>query len=204
MVIYQNTWSALGLVRYSDVSFRRVWLEDVRSLIILWANLYIDSSVITPIWDTRPRSIIVLPNENGIGGNIYIAWAPTRIESTVLAWWSIFSAYIPPNTYTDYIYYNSDAASIANLPDRQLYVYWSLISHNTIGWSTPGDGISFVCPYVEVNCTRDTAIRYDLNYFRDYQKDPQKRGYPTAAYDDWSIVIDYNPAVIQDPPPGLY
>ncbi len=202
-VIYENTGGTISLVRYSDTTFRNLGLDSVRSIIVLWANVYIDESVLTPIGDTRPRTIIVLPNDNWIGGNIFIDGSVTKIQSSLVAGGSIFSAYFPPATQTDYIYYNTDASSTAGLPDRQLYVFGSIISHNSLGGSTPQGGSTYVCPYIEVNCTRQTAIRYDFNYFRDYQKNPAKRGYIDSRFDDWSLVIEYNPLLVRDPPPGL-
>ncbi len=202
-VIYENTGGTLGLVRYSDITFRNVGYENVRSLIVIGANVYIDQAVLPPPGDTRPRAIIAMANSQGIWGNIYVAWGLTRIESSLIAGWSLYSAYFPPSTQTDYIYYNTDASSIAILPDRQLYVHGTIISHNTIGGSNPGNGSAFICPYTEVSCAEDTAIRYDFNYFRDFQRDPVKRGYATSQYDDWSFVIEYNPGIIRDPPPWL-
>jgi hypothetical protein len=202
-VIYQNTGSTLSVVRYSDTTFRRIGLENVRTIVVVGADVYIDEAVLTPIWDTRPRAIITLQNSKWIGGNIYIAWNPTRIESSLIAEWSIFSAFFPSTTTTEYIYYNSEASMTTALPDRQLYIFGSVISHNTIGWATPWDGSTYICPYIEINCTRDTAIKYDFNYFRDYQEDPVKRWYKSDIYDDYSMIVEYNPLLLRDPPPLL-
>ncbi len=202
-VIYQNTGITLGLVRYSDLTFRNVWYENMRSIIVIGANFYIDQSVLPPVGDTRPRAIIVLPNDRGIGWNIFISGDPTRIESSLIAWGSIFSASFPPANQTDYTFYNSSASSTIWLPDRQLYIYGTVVSNNTIGGSSPNDGASFVCPFMEVNCTRDVSIRYDWNYFRWYEWNPAKRWYNSALYDAWSVIIEYNQGVQRNPPPGL-
>jgi hypothetical protein len=202
-IIFQNTGSTVSLVRYSDTSFLRVGFEDVRTIVVVWANIYIDEAVIVRVGDKRPRAIIALANDQWIGWNIYIAWNPTRIESSLIAAGSIFSAYFPESTSTDYIYYNANASSTIALPDRQLYVFGSLISHNTIGGANPSNGLQFVCPYLEVDCKRETAIKYDFNYFRDFQKDPVKRWYSSNIYDDFSVIVEYNPLIIRDPPPLL-
>ena len=62
-VIYLNTGTTVNTLRYSTASFRHIGFEDVRSLIVIGANLYIDEAVIVPPGDTRPRVIIVMPNE---------------------------------------------------------------------------------------------------------------------------------------------
>ena len=54
------------------------------------------------------------------------------------------------------------------------------------------------------NCTTSIAQLYDMNYFRTYDfKDPTQKSIP---YDDVrfaksSIVIEYNPKLVVDPPP---
>lgn len=52
-------------------------------------------------------------------------------------------------------------------------------------------------------CNRETAIKYDFNYFRSYDKTLERRAYTSNSLDDYSLIIDYDPRLLADPPPGL-
>lgn len=88
----------------------------------------------------------------------------TRIQSTLIAEGSLYSGRRNGGTWK---LYNADKTSTADLPNYQLYIKGSVISRNTIG----GAGVVGTphCPYTEGVCTYDQALRYDLNYFRDFQ-----------------------------------
>lgn len=140
-----------------------------------------------------------------MGGNIYIGSGVAKIYSSIIAEGSLLSGYFTGTTATNPILYNASSIELLSLPNRQLYTYGSIISHNTIGGAY-GQGVgNYVCPYTEMSCDRSMAIRYDFNYFRDFQKnDPNaalNRGYKNAAYDDYSFVIEYDPRVQSAPPP---
>ncbi len=75
------------------------------------------------------------------------------------------------------------------------------MSHNTIGGSfaTPA-----TCPYTETACTSDRAIRYDLNYFRNYLSGTTStRAYTNNTYDGYSLIIELDPRIASAPPPGF-
>jgi hypothetical protein len=78
-----------------------------------------------------------------------------------------------------------------------------VISRNTIGGSaetiTGRDGS---CPYTEASCDRDTAVKYDLNYFRSYNKDQNRRAYvKDNNLENYSVVIEYDTRILSDAPP---
>ncbi|MFZ2256199.1 MAG: hypothetical protein WAW59_00435 [Patescibacteria group bacterium] len=55
-------------------------------------------------------------------------------------------------------------------------------------------------------CTLATAEFYDLNYFRTYDPlDPTQKAVPYSdpRLDDASMIIEYDDAVLGNPPPGL-
>ncbi len=205
-MIYRNTTNQISRVNYADIksTFESV-ANPVQSLIIVWGDLYINDAVETTSFDGKPRAIIVVKNNLWIGGNIYIAWGVTRIKSSLIAEWSLLSARFPTSTTSAYILYNLNTNSQLTLPDRQLYIVWSVISNNTIGGSY---GPSFSCPYTEPSpCDKDSSVKYDLNFFRDFQKDDTNvallRWYPDNRYDDYSVIIEYDPRILSNPPPGI-
>lgn len=105
------------------------------------------------------------------------------------------------------ILYNSSSTGLLLLPNKQLYIYGSVISHNTI-WGAYGQWTeNYVCPFTEMSCSKSMAIRYDFNYFRDFQKASPYVGtyrwYKNDMYDDYSMIIEYDQRVQTQPPAWL-
>lgn len=78
-----------------------------------------------------------------------------------------------------------------------------MISKNTIGGSLQSPS---VCPVVINDCTPTIAQIFDFNYFRAY--DPTDTTQKSVPYNDprfnaASMIIDYNPELSNDPPPGI-
>lgn len=204
-IYYSYTWTSDYIVPYTLLETRMNSLSSPRSLIVVWGDIYMDTGV-TLDSTVPPHAIIALKNDRGNGGNIYIDGNVTKIHSSLIAEWSLFSARRAGNSW---LLYNNDHNAATTLPNYQLYVFGSIISHNTIGWA----GVPSVpkCPYTEAVCTYDQALRYDLNYFRDFQTwaispqsdVPYHRGKPDPAYNDKSVVIEYDPRVLNDLPPWL-
>lgn len=101
--------------------------NTTQSLIVEGANVTIDADILTGTTIKKPRAIIVLAKE-GKGGNIYIKGNVKNIYATLIAEGSIYSGLPPPGAL-----YNDTKAKVANLPANQLYIFGSLLSHNTIG-----------------------------------------------------------------------
>lgn len=210
MLIFENTGSTVARARYTDTMESRienVWwtYEPIYSVIAIGSDVYIDDSVL-PQSDWRARVIIALKNSNWVGGNIYIHGWLTQIKSTLITEWSVYSwEFSAWNT----IIYNNDPGNLFKIPNRQLYVYGSVISNNTIWWYGLDNGIGNICPYNITPCNDTNALIYDFNHFRDFQKDKPEwekavlRWYPNNTYDAYSIVIEYDQRIISNPPPGL-
>ena len=187
-------------VRYSDVE-NKMYFDRSRSLIVIGADIYIDTDVAKPIGQSR--AIIALKNEKGEWGNIYIDGAVKTIESVLFAEASIISGaeFITGSLSP---YYVSKKSVFLDIPRNQLYIKWAIWGFNTIGWSSKNGGA--VCPYLSDNsvlCSYDNSIKYDWNYFRIYNGSPARRAYPNDSKDSFSVIIEYDPRIIQDPPPGL-
>ncbi len=197
---YTNSETTAKTLVYSTIA-PTVASSDTKSIITVGADIYIDTDVLFTS-NLIPRAIIALKNESGAGGNIYIKGDVRKIRASLFIEGSLYSGFMNASGIMEL--YNSNATVAAtNLPDRQLYIVWSLISHNTIGGSSFSQ-MEVTCPYGVAVCTYDTALRYDLNYFRDFQtKTPTQRAYPTTTFDDYSVIIEYDPKILSDPPPGL-
>jgi len=128
------------------------------------ADVYVDEDILPT--DTTPRAIIALADSTGNQGNIYIWGNVKRIQSSLVAEWSVYSGFLPSSMSQIAQLYNPDVMSTMTLPGNQLYVYGTIISHNTIGWAAQ-DGTAYACPYTEPICDRDHAVRYDLNFSDD-------------------------------------
>jgi hypothetical protein len=152
---------------------------------------------------TQSRAIIALKNEKGEWWNIWIRWSVKQVEATLFAektiwsWEEFITGSLSP-------YYVAKKSLFLDIPRNQLYIKGWVAWHNTIGWWSK-DGWA-VCPYlsdvIEV-CTYDTAVKYDWNYFRIFSGQPARRAYPDDSKDYYSVVIEYDSRVLQDPPPGL-
>lgn len=200
-IIYKNTWTSP--IRYEEDIVNRLTpseLDSVRSIIVIGGDMYINTGVVqSSQW---PQAIIALSDEIGNRWDIYIRGNVTKIHASLIAEGSMKSAFFPP-TWSPYIYNQDKESIIAWLPTYQLYIYGSIISNNTIGGSANNENL-YRCPINEPDCNYDTAIRYDLNYFRDFQIfDALHRWYKDPRYDNYSLVIEQDIRVTKDPPPGL-
>lgn len=198
----QEQWSLVGDKMFlidqptkSTSTISSTLLGDIRSLIVVGWDLYIDQNFLSN--QNNPKWIIVLKNDSGIGGNVYIDGSVQRIDATIFTEGTVYSG-----TPTDL--YNDSALEITSLPSSQLYILGSVISRNTI-WGASRSATEALCPY-NIVCTYDTSLRYDLNYFRVFQAsgslDPN-RAYPDATFDEYSLIIKSDLRVLSSPPPGF-
>jgi len=214
MLIFRNDSNIGARVNYTDsiqTRFENISATSpVYSVIALGADIYLDDSVYVQ-QDEKPRVIIALKNEQWFGWNIYIDGSITQIYSSLIAEGNLYSGRF---TWSTPVYYNNDASSLFKIPNRQLYVYGSTISNNTIGGYGVDNGTTNSCPYNIQPCTDNTALLYDFNHFRDFQKDaldvtllrgyqPPWEGAPLDTYDDYSMIIEHDPRILSSPPPGL-
>lgn len=167
--------------------------SSIQSLIIIWGDLYIHSDI-TGGSTTLPKGIIVLKNDAGKGGSIYINQNVKQLKTSIFAEGTIYSG---DNSVS---LYNNTMTGITTLPDTQLWVLGSFISRNTIGGAAQG---AAVCPFNTTSCTFETALQYDLNYFRDYRKVVTNRAYKDATLDNYSVILEYDARVLSSPPPGF-
>ena len=167
--------------------------RKIKSLMIIWGDLIIDSDIERDPSVDNPRTIIVLKDDSGSGGNVYINGNVKNIYTSIIAEGSIYSWDSSSSIYND------TPLKLIGLPRNQLYIYGSILSRNTLWWSSKNP---IICPFTETNCTYDTALKYDWNYFRTFDKNLPNQS-DKSGYDDYSIIIETDPRVILDPPPGI-
>lgn len=199
-----TTQKTLGEIMYYRMSGGSVTLSVIsnfcanatspRSLIVEGADVVIDRDI-----SGSGRSCVIIALANGSnGGNIYITSAPKVIQSYLVAEWTVFAGTSSSNLYND------TKVKIANLPSNQLYILGWVISRNTIWWALTESVARGACPFTEENCDRDTAIKYDLNFFRNYTKTPWARAYTKdTSLENFSLIIEYDARATGDIPPGL-
>jgi hypothetical protein len=199
-----TTQKVLGNIMYYKMNGGSVSLSAVtnfcanndapRGLIVEGADIIIDRDV-----NGSNRSCSLIAVSNGTtGGNIYITSAPKVIMSYIVAEWTVFAGDNSTNLYND------TKVELANLPPKQLYILGWLISRNTIGGAMTETIARGACPFTEANCDRDSAIKYDLNFFRSYNKNPANRAYTKDnSLENFSFIIEYDARATGDIPPGL-
>jgi len=178
-----------------------------KTLVVEWWNIYITG-------DIRWSGILwlIALQKDGQWWNIYISPDVTDIHAAIYADRSVIS-------------YNGSELN-GSTPDstlsNQLYIYGSVFSEYTIGWSR-----STTCPYYVSVCDDNISQKYDLNLLRRYilvqpvdsdgnpigNKEPQfgwresymwdsNRG-SKPEYRQYPLIIEYNPS-LQQVPPALF
>ncbi|MDD2870388.1 MAG: hypothetical protein PHS49_00210 [Candidatus Gracilibacteria bacterium] len=192
-----NGGNKLGNVLYfgpSDTD--NVVLDDTinkfqgrKTIVVLGKNLYIKSNIIN---DTNSDilGIIVLQDDNGNGGKVYIDTGVQEVDAIIYADKSVMS-------YTQ-SYGEIDGYVNKNQISNQLYILGTVFSENTIGGSRLDPP---VCPFYTnsiegFTCDSIEAQKYDFNYLRSGKNNKYNPAYP-----DYPIVIKYNPMIQSTPPP---
>jgi len=134
-------------------------ISGVRTIVVKWANLYIQSNMSYASNDSI-LGVIVQKDSAGNGGNLYIDPAITNLVGSYVIDGSIISY----NGTTE-LGYNANIDDLKN----QLYLLGSITSENTIGGSKLNPP---KCPSLVTICsnpaTMAEAQKYDLNYLRRY------------------------------------
>lgn len=214
-----NNWNPINwgkelwkILYYWDLNWSNVELNSStnntwkKTIVVVWWNLYINSNIVNSssndiLW------IIVLKDENWNGWKLYIDKDISRVDAVIYTDKSVISYnnfYDNWDLDPDFDFDPSDITkkevdwNIANsVMQNQLYIYGSLFSENTIGWSRLDPSVCPFWTWLEgVDCTRTIAQRYDLNYLRAWVENKFDASYP-----DYPIVIKYNPALQSGPPP---
>ena len=155
-------------------------------------------------WAKSPIALIALRDAVGNGGNIIISDQVKRIYAYMYAEGSVFSG-DKASSVSPIVSYTS--SGIWNTPQNQLYIRGLLASKNTIGGSQQSPP---VCPVLIVGCNDTNVQAYDWDYFRNYDPAqvtiqgslPPERS-SIAKIKDAPMIIEYDPHILTDPPPGF-
>ena len=189
---WYRLWDVLyfGWLNWEDVTINISNYDWVKTILVVWGNVYIRSNVISNNKSSDILWIISLKNDTTWNWwNIYIHPDVLEVDAVMYADKSLvtydwINEISPDNGWT-YEYLN-----------KQLYIYWSVFSNNTIWWSV--DPSNFKCPFYIPNssCTLDTAQKYDMNYLRRWYEVKQ-----LPSYEDYPVIINYNSLIQLTPPP---
>lgn len=200
-----SPWVKLGDVLYFgwldwenveiNLSWKYTW---VKTILVEWWNVYIKWNILANNKSTDILWIVALKNDSTWNGwNIYINPNVLEIDAVLYSDRAVATA-------DDTTILNSTDLSRAISPDnwwtyeylsKQLYIYGTVFSNNTIGWSVQSP---YKCPFYITSCTLDISQKYDMNYLR--------RDYLTkylGTYEDYPVIINYN-SLIQLTPPKLF
>lgn len=187
------------------------WDKSILYIDAKGENIELWSDTITTI--SGIRTIVVR------GGNLYIKWDMTydaNNKNSVLGvvvqkndqwqWWNLYIDPEVTNIVWNYIvdgsvisFDGTDEISVGSISKlkNQLYIYWSIASRNTIGWSRANP---ILCPKVLSieKCDLDAAQKYDLNYLRRYYLYKNKPFWDGKVAGGWTI--DKNWDVVNSKP----
>ncbi len=127
-----------------------------RTLLVVGGNIYVKNDIYYNDTTTDLLSLVAVKDEAWNGGNIYIDPAITNISATLFTSKWVLS-------YRDGIGEIWGNEATAGILKNQLYIYGSVVSLNTIGWSGNDS-----CPYFVTSCDTSESQKYDLNYLRRF------------------------------------
>lgn len=185
-------WNSVNWVLYKSSDYDlNSWPTWIHTIIVDWADLVISNDIIKIPWQIK--SIVVLKSDDNTKWDIYI-WDNVRfIWATMVTFKSIIS--------WNKINYYSDSWSASN----QLFIKWSLITYNTIWWSSASIP---KCPYYITSCDFTTAKRHDLNNFRSFSSNSWSPvdwltywvDMTRPSYSTSSMIVEYDSELQLNPP----
>lgn len=184
---YINTWSVWDvLVKKDNDYILNSWPNDKNIIIVYWKDLIIGGNIEKESW--KLKVIIALKDKDNNWWNIYIKDNVTNINSIIVTDRSIIS-------WDKNIFYTDNSS----LNKNQLYIKWSVISHNTIWWAS--DIEWFKCPfYITNSCDYTKSKRYDLNLFRNYINEGVRWIKSDWIDSQYPFIIEYDPEIVNNPP----
>jgi hypothetical protein len=161
------------------------YLKENDTIIVKDWNLIIDEDINKNIWIIIIKDNYNVEDDYKISWNIYVKNNVSNINAIIYADWVFRSAKLNWKVLESY----SDSEL-----NKQLNLYWSLFTRNTIGWAVKAS-LSYTLPGWKTTNSFDLAQIYDLNYTRKVPK--------TCDWNDkndYSFIIKYNPSIQSNPP----
>lgn len=137
--------------------------KNYETLIVKNGNVYIDWNLNT--WDKKLWIIVLRDNWSAIEKwNIYIHKDVTLVKSDIFAEWSFISYWW--DSWSDKISNYSDSNTRTSSLNKQLIMYWTLFTRNTIWWAIIWNTGKYILPWWSETTDFNKAVMYDLNYTR--------------------------------------
>lgn len=144
-------WTYWSIKYFDSTQTISAWPSNTDTIIVNWGDIIIDKDIFKENWKTK--IIIAMKKDDWTKWNIWIKYWVSFIGATLITNRSIIS--------WDWTTYYSDTW----VADNQLFIKWSILSYNTIGWSSSANP---KCPFYVSLCNETTSKRYDLNNFRNF------------------------------------
>lgn len=192
---FQKAWVWSAWTKYIKWDYTlSSWPAWVNTIIVDGWDIIIEKNIPKVSWE--PKIIIAIKKSDWTKWNIWIksnvefVWAVLIADKSILSW--------------DWTNYYSDNNSATN----QLFIKWSMISYNTIWWSSK---TPFACPYYikAWDCSFETSKRYDYNNFRSYIKSVRWTPFDwveywinmsVSWYENAPMIIEYDSDIQKTPP----
>ena len=180
ILYFWKLWWANVLSSNSQINYS--WKK---TLLIHGWNLYIRNNIVANNLSSDILGIIVIQDQEGNGWKIYVHPDVARLDAVMYADKALLSY-----DWNELSPLNWGTSSYLN---NQLFINWSIFSNNTL-WGS----VNNICPYFIANsdCDSNTSQYYDLNYLRRWDDNKYD-----SSYDDYPIIIEYNPLIQNSPPP---
>jgi hypothetical protein len=190
IMLYDYEWNPASIPSNVDNAGRILevssawWLTVnwVKTLIVRWWNIYIKDNISNSDKDSL-LTIIVLRDENEFrnGWNIYVDPSVTNIDAVLIWEWSLLS-------YNWVTVLNSENSSQINQLRKQLFIYWSVISKNTI-WKNVS--VYATDDYIS-NWWENNTPKYNLENLRSFQVVRSEQIVMWTCNDPWKITAIWN------------
>lgn len=189
-----KSWNPNVLYKTDNDLTLNSWNNQYDTIIVKWKNVIIS-------WDINKV-------------NWKVHWI-VALKDSAWNWWNVFvnnnvrvlSAVIFADGWLiSWDWINEYYADTQNWAKDQMFIKWTLITNNTIWWSSKATP---TCPYWVSPCDAQIAKRYDLNHFRHYVYNATPSignaldaSYLTKTwYKEAPLIIEYDSDLIGNPPP---
>lgn len=187
-------WWIINRVKYLTGNVNSTDLTDITpwdTLIIKGWDLTIGdssfnvSAATTSLKEIPHKGIIVLQDDNGVGGNIYIKPDVHFIGATLFADESIQSVNDAGALFSKS---NSDRTFLLN---KQLIIYGGIFSKNTVGGAVRADSNgNYVLPWKNTTSSLDEAVQYDLAFLRmDNLGFNSANSFMSQGHDEYVVIL---------------
>lgn len=180
----QEIWGIFYTWSTYEITTWPTWIDTIISD---WWDIIISNNV---LWDSSSVKSIVSLKKNGNWWNIYIKKDVEFIKSILVAEKSLLS------WDGQWVFYSDNWSAT-----WQLFIKWSILSNNTIGWSslaTPQ------CPSIipSAACNETSSRRYDFNHFRVFTEQTidstDETTYGITMKDNYKttwFIVEYDPKI---------